>query len=128
MPNFLRRTWYKYSKLGKGRKSKQKWRRPTGRDNKLREKRKNRGPVVSVGYKNKENQRGLINNKLPVRVNNISELNNLKKENILILGKIGKKKKIEIAKKAKEMKLDFANFNINKFLKQIEKQNKEIKK
>jgi len=38
MKKFLRRTWSRYSKLGRKRKKKQKWRKPTGRDNKMREK------------------------------------------------------------------------------------------
>jgi ribosomal protein L32E len=38
---FLRRIWSRYSKLGKKRKKKQVWRKPRGRDNKMREKRKN---------------------------------------------------------------------------------------
>jgi len=52
MKKFLRRTWNRYTKLGRKRKKKQKWRRPTGRDNKMREKRRGYPKIVSVGYKN----------------------------------------------------------------------------
>ena len=41
-PSFLRKDWHKKSKLGRSRKSIQKWVRPRGRDNKLRLKMKQR--------------------------------------------------------------------------------------
>ena len=60
MKKFLRRTWNRYSKLGKRRKKKQVWRRPTGRDNKMREKRRGYPAVVSLGYRKEKNTRGKI--------------------------------------------------------------------
>ena len=115
---FLRRTWNKYSKLGKGRKKKQVWRRPRGRDNKMREKRRGYSSVVSVGYKKEERKSAVI-------VKNIRDLKNIKKQEIIIIGKIGKKKKIELVKKAKEMKIEFKNLNIKKFLKDQKVKKKE---
>ncbi len=115
---FLRRSWDRYSKLGKGRKKKQKWRKPTGRDNKMREKRKGYPKVVSIGYKKKI---GKINKKNFIIIKNIKDLENLKKNQIAIISNIGKKKKIEIVKKAKEMKISLHNINIKSFLKEIEK-------
>lgn len=115
---FQRRTGNRYSKLGKGRKKKQKWRRPTGRDNKMREKRKGYPAVVKIGYKKEEKVSALI-------IKNVKDIENVKKGNVLILGKVGKKKKIEIAKKAKEMKIEFQNLNVKKFLKEIEKAKKK---
>ncbi|KKL28864.1 hypothetical protein LCGC14_2370910, partial [marine sediment metagenome] len=38
----------------------------------------------------------------------------------VIVGHIGKKKKIEVAKKAKKMKIPLQNLNIEKFLKELE--------
>ena len=49
MKKFLRRTWDRYSKLGKGRKKLQKWRKPSGRDNKIREKKKGHSRLVDIG-------------------------------------------------------------------------------
>ena len=118
---FLRRTWNRYSKLGKRRKKKQVWRKPKGRDNKMREKRKGYPAVISIGYKQKEKLRGIIKDKKPVIVKNIKELKNVKKNEVAIIGNIGKKKKIEMAKKAKEMKIQIHNLNIEKFLKKAEK-------
>ena len=39
----------------------------------------------------------------------------------IIIGKIGKRKKIEMVKKAKEMKIEIKNLNIEKFLKKLNK-------
>lgn len=121
MPKFLRHTSHKYSKLGLRRKKKQIWRRPTGRDNKMREQRRGKPALVAIGYSTDKKQRGKINNKTPMVINHISQLQNVKKENIILLGKIGKKKKLEIAKKAKEMKLEIYKLNIDKFIKMNEK-------
>ena len=115
MKKFLRRTSNRYSKLGRKRKKKQKWRRPTGRDNKMREKRKGYPKIVSIGYKKSEKEK-----QKPILVNNISDLKKVKSNN-LIIGKVGKKKRIEIVKKAKEMNLQISNINVEKLLKKSEK-------
>lgn len=117
MVKFLRRDWNKYSKLGKGRKKKQRWKKPTGRDNKMREKVKGHPVVVSIGYGKDKKIRGKLKDKNPKIVNNLKELENLKQNEIAVIGSVGKKKKIEIAKKAKEMKINIHNMNPGKFLK-----------
>ena len=117
---FLRRTWSRYSKLGKNRKKKQKWRNPKGRDNKMREKRRGYPKVVNIGYKKQMN-------KNPILIKNISELEKAKGREVII-GKVGKMKKIEIAKKAKEMKIFIQNLNIEKILKEVKKISKDLKK
>ncbi len=118
---FLRRDWSRYSKLGKNRKKKQKWKNPKGRDNKMRERRKGYPAVISIGYKKDKKNLGKIENKVPVIVKNLNELEKIKKNEIVILGRIGKKKKIEVAKKAEEMKIKIHNLNIKKFLKENNK-------
>ena len=119
MKKFLRRTWDRYSKLGKGRKKKQKWRRPTGRDNKMREKTKGHPKIVSIGYKKSEKLKR-INKKNQILVKNIKELEKVKGNQKVIIGHVGKRKKIEMSKKAKEMKISFQNLNVEKFLKKQE--------
>ena len=57
---FLRRLTNRYLKLGKKRKKKQKWRKPKGRHNKMREKERGYPAVVSIGYRKNRNERGLI--------------------------------------------------------------------
>ncbi len=123
MTKFLRRTYSRYSKLGKGRKKKQKWRRPTGRDNKIRERRKGYPARVGIGYK-----KGKDESKKIFKIDSLKDLENVKKNAVVILGKIGKKKKIEIAKKAKEKKIEISNLNIKKFLKKAEKKQKTKEK
>lgn len=131
-PKFLRRTSVRLSKLGKRRKKKQVWRKPTGRDNKMREQRRGKPSVVSIGYSTDKKSRGKIKGKPPIFVKNIKELEKIGKQNIIVLGNIGKKKKIEIVKKANELNLEIANLNVKKFLKKNEKKsetkNKENKK
>ncbi len=53
---FLRRIHNRYSKLGRRRKKKQIWRRPTGRDNKMRERRRGYPARVQIGYKKNEHE------------------------------------------------------------------------
>jgi len=127
---FLRRTSNRYSKLGKGRKKKQIWRRPTGRDNKMRERRRGYPARVNIGYKNAEKEKGVV-------IKSPKELEKIDKKLIITVGNVGKKKKIEIAKKAKELKIQLSNLNTKKFLeenkpkekKKVEnKKPKEVKK
>lgn len=124
---FVRRVSGMFSKLGRKRKKKQTWRRPTGRDNKMREKRKGRPSIVSIGYGKDSRIRGTIREKKPVVVRNILDLNKIGKDEIGIVGKIGTRKKIEIANKAKEMQIELSNLNPNKFLKKNKLKVKEKK-
>lgn len=119
MTKFLRRTWSRYSKLGKKRKKKQVWRRPTGRDNKMREKRKGYPVVVSIGYKKNKK----LNKNFAI-VKNAEELEQIEKNTKIIIGHVGKKKRIEIIKKANEKQIEVANVNVKKFLKESEKKKK----
>ncbi len=120
--NFQRTKFYTYVKLGKRQKSMRKYRRATGRHNKTRQKWRSRPPMVQIGYKNKVNQRGLIGGKTPVLVYNIADLNKVGKNNIIIVGKIGNKSKIELIKEIDKRKLSVQNVNVNKFFKQINKE------
>ncbi len=123
---FLRRTHSRYSKIGKRRKKKLKWRNPTGRDNKMRDKRRGYPASVTIGYSGDKKERGKIANKTPVIIKNVSQIGKIQKNQIAILGKIGKKKKIEIVRKAKEMKIEIYKMNIPKFLK-LNEEKKEQK-
>lgn len=113
---FLRRNWNRFSKLGKGRKKKQSWRNPTGRHNKMRNKMKGYPTVVSIGYKGQVSSRGKLAGKTPKKVYNVEDLKSVGKNEIALLGKIGRKNKIEIAKMAKEMKVQIYNLNVDKLV------------
>ena len=117
MKKFLRRASDRYSKLGLRRKDKQKWRKPKGRDNKMREKKKGYPAVVSIGYSKDKNSRELIDGKKPVYIVKPEELDNLKKDEIAVLGRVGKKRRIEIAEKAKEKNIEIQNINPKRYLK-----------
>ncbi len=52
----------------------------------------------------------------------MKDLEKANKENIIIIGKMGKKKKIEIAKRAKEKNIAIYNPGVNKMLKHHKKQ------
>jgi len=126
MAKFLRRDAARYSKFGNGKGKKAKYRKPTGRDNKMREKRRGYAPVVSIGYRSEKNTRGLVKDMIPVIVMNASDLIKVKKDEIGVVGKCGQKKRIEIVRKAKELKLSLKNINVDGFLKKLEiKENKK---
>lgn len=125
--NFKRRDSDKLSKLGKGRKKKQVWRRPNGRDNKMREKKKGKPQVVSVGFKQEESHRGLIKERNPVLIYNVSDLLKMRESDVGVVASLGKKKKLEVAKKAVEKNLDLYNMNAQKYLKLNEKPKKKEK-
>jgi len=108
---FRRRGWYKHKRIGKGKRRMVGWKKPKGRDNKMRESRKGRPPLVSIGYRRKKEDRKIIT------VYNVKDLASIRKDSRVILGKIGRKSKTEIAKKAAEKSIEFQNLNIKKFLK-----------
>lgn len=122
---FLRRISNRYSKLGKRRKKKQIWKRPTGRHNKMRLKRKGYPKVVSIGYVKDQKNREKLLEKTPILVKNIQDLNKIEKGQIGVIGNIGKKKKIEIASKAQEKKIDLYNLNPKRYLKKNKKLGKK---
>lgn len=117
---FLRRNAIKHSKFGKRRKKKQVWRKPKGRDNKMREKRKGKPPVVSIGYQKPKSEKKHVK-----IIQNLNDFEKIKENDMIIFGNIGKRKKLEIAKKAYEKKIPILNLNVKKFL---EKNTKEEKK
>ncbi len=121
MKKFIRRSHDRYSKLGLRRKKKQKWKKPTGRHNKMREKRRGYPPVVSVGYSSDKKEKGLIGGKIPVIIRSINDLKRMGENETAIIGNIGKKKKLEIVRIAEEKKIKILNLNIKKFLKKNSK-------
>jgi len=114
MVKFLRRDCKRFSKFGNGKGKKASWRKPKGRDNKMREKKRGYPAIVSIGYGTKDRKKEII-------IKNIKDLLNLEKGDSIIVGSVGKKNKIEIVKKAEEMKLNLINLNPKAFLKKLEK-------
>jgi large subunit ribosomal protein L32e len=108
MNKFLRRDTVRYSKLGKNRKKIQKWRKPKGRDTKTRLKRRGYPKSPSIGYKSPSSKLK-VNLNIPL-IHNETELNNTKSK-IIILAKVGAKKKIDLIKKSQEKKIQIQNLN-----------------
>ena len=119
---FLRRNTSRHSRLGRGRKKKQTWRKPKGRDNKMREKKRGYPKTVSIGYKKS------ISKKI-VEVRNINDLDKVKEGDKIKMGSIGAKKKYEIIKKAQEKRMTgrIININTRKFITKMESKKKHAK-
>jgi len=119
---FLRRDWNKMLRLG-GRRKKLKWRRSKGRHAKIRQKWKGYPQMPSVGYKSPRATRGFVKGKKTVMINNISDLSKIKSNEIGIVARlIGKKARIELAKKALELKVHLVNLDASKYLEEIKKE------
>lgn len=115
---FLRRITNRYKKLGGmgGKKKNLKWRRPRGRDNKMRDRRRGYARTVTIGYGNKKEERGKIKGKEVVLVYNIPEMLKTHEEKKgVMFGKIGMKRKKEMAKIAEEKKIYIYNLNLKSF-------------
>jgi large subunit ribosomal protein L32e len=103
---FIRREASRYKKLSK------KWRRPKGISNKVRRRFSGRGPVPSIGYGNDRKKRALHPSGLrEVLVSNLKELAGIdpKTTAARISGKVGKRKKELLLKKADELKIKVLN-------------------
>lgn len=104
MVNFLRTSGHNKLKLGYGRNRKdRKWRRARGRHNKIREKRKGRLKKVESGYRTNRELRGQIGGKIPVFVKNMHDLSRVKKNDVVIIATMGRRKRIGIENKIKEL-------------------------
>ena len=106
---FLRTDHMRFSRLGKNRKKKQVWRRARGKHSKIRRKRMGYPVMPTVGYKTPRKQLGLVQGLKPILVHNLDELSKAGKNSIVILARVGAKKKIDLIKKANEMKLKIQN-------------------
>lgn len=105
-PEFLRQNWFRFPSLGK------KWRAAKGNQNKLRMHIKGKGFEPHPGYGSPALVRGSHPSGLKeIRVFNAKGLEGVdpKKYCIRIASSVGKKKKLEITKKAQELKIRVLN-------------------
>ncbi len=108
-PKFLRTDWHKKIRLGKGVKKNLKWHGAKGRQNKLRLNRKGRMQRPKVGWGAESSAKGFIDGVEAVRVENIKEIEAVKKGQGIIIAKVGNKKRKDMIAKANEMKLVILN-------------------
>ena len=111
---FLRTQSHRYLRLGRKRKKIQKWRRPRGRHNKIRKKRFGYQSKPEIGYKSPKIQLGKVLGLNPILVHNKNELKNVGIASGIIIARVGAKKKLEIIKKAEEMKIRILNMRNKK--------------
>lgn len=119
----FRRQLFSIKRLG------EKWRRPKGRQSKLRLEKKSKGKRVKIGFGSPKSERKVI-----IRIfneNDIEKLKNTtldeKRHIILIASSVGKKKKKALNNKLKEF-LAQMGYEVKKGkLKKIEENKKEIK-
>jgi large subunit ribosomal protein L32e len=121
IPMFVRSDTNKYSRLGLRRKKKQVYRRARGGENKVRLKMKGHVRNVSIGYRSPKQNRGYIAGLKPVLVHNLEELKKITNKEIAIVAHIGMKKKLAIARYAKEKNIKLANLNVKKFIRKAER-------
>jgi len=106
---FLRVDTNRFSRIGKNRRKLQKWRRPRGKSNKLRLGRAGYSPVPKVGFKTSRDEAGKVKGLIPRLVHNLNELIALTKNDAVIIARVGARKKLEIIKKADELKIKILN-------------------
>jgi len=105
-PDFKRQGEKNLKRLGK------KWRKPSGSQSKLRKHKKSRGYMPHPGYGSPKSVRGLHPSGFEeILIYNLKDLEKMdsKKQACRIASKVGKKKRIEIMKKAGELKIKVLN-------------------
>lgn len=108
-PKFLRNDWHKKIKLGRGVKKNQKWKGAKGRQNKLRLNRKGHQQRPKIGWSSDSSIKFNVSGLLPVRVENVKDLNKIKSGMGALIANVGAKKRTEIIKKANEKKIEILN-------------------
>jgi large subunit ribosomal protein L32e len=106
-PEFKRVDYHRHKKL-----SRSSWRRPKGRHNKTRLHKKGKFLSPSIGYGNDASLRGLHpSGYREVLVHNVKELENVNPsvEAVRIAAGVGKRKRLQIVEKAKELNIKVLN-------------------
>ena len=109
VPNFLRKDWHKKIKLGSTVKKKRKWRAAKGIQNKIRLGIRGHAARPKIGYSQPSELKGKIEGQDFVRVENVKQLESLKKGSAIIVASVGKKKKAEITESAKKAGITILN-------------------
>lgn len=111
-PRFLRSDTVRHLRLGKKRRTLQKWRRARGRHSKIRRKRAGYPVSPSIGYGSPCSLSGRIKGKKPVVVETMKDLARLEEFNIAIISRrVGSRKRLELIKIAREKGIQLLNLS-----------------
>lgn len=108
-PKFLRRDWHKKDKFGKSIKKNRKWRAAKGRQNKIRLGQRGYAQRPKPGFGENNLIKGKIQNLIPVKIENVKQLEEIKKGQGVIIASVGKKKKEKIIDACNKKKLTILN-------------------
>lgn len=101
-PKFLRTDSHKMIKLGKTTNKRKKWRRPIGMHNKIRLNIRGKPKKVKVGWGADKRIKNYVDGTYTIKIENINELDLVKKGQGIIIAKVGKKKRLEIVEAIKK--------------------------
>jgi large subunit ribosomal protein L32e len=110
-PKFRRQEWFRFRRLG------EKWRRPRGKDSKMRVGKSGKPAMPSVGYKSPKLMRGLHPSGLAeVMVSSPRDIEgiNPNKQVVRIASSVGGRKREQILARAKEMGIRVLNPEVKK--------------
>lgn len=110
-PKFRRQEWFRFKRLG------EKWRRPRGKDSKMRVGRRGKPPMPSVGYKSPKITRGLHPSGLvEVVVNSPRDIEGVNpgRQAIRVASSVGRRKRERILARAKELGIRVLNPGVKK--------------
>ena len=105
-PKFIRQESWRYDRLAEN------WRKPKGKDNKMRKQKSGMPAIVKVGYRGPRVARGLHPSGYTDNlVHNVNELSKLdpKKDAARLGHTVGKRKRVEIIAKASELGIKVLN-------------------
>ncbi len=111
LPKFRRQEWFRFKRLG------EKWRKPRGRDSKLRIGKSGRGPVVSIGYRVPKQKRGLHpSGMFEILVKSKKDIEEIdpQKQAVRIGSSVGGRKREQILARANELKIRVLNPGVRK--------------
>jgi len=111
MPKFRRQEWFRFRRLG------EKWRRPRGKDSKMRMGRSGKPAMPSVGYKSPKLTRGLHPSGLAeVMVSSLRDIEgvNSSRQAVRITSSVGRRKREQILARAKELGIRVLNPEVKK--------------
>ncbi|KUO39271.1 MAG: 50S ribosomal protein L32 [Hadesarchaea archaeon DG-33-1] len=111
MPRFRRQEWFRFRKLG------EKWRRPRGKDSKMRLGERGKPVLPSVGYKLPKSTRGSHPSGLAeITVSRPGEIDkvNPSRQAVRIASSVGRRKREQILARANELGIKVLNLGVKK--------------